>query len=200
MKSLLSVLPVTVLVVPLCALAGIVVRASERARHAKDPRRPRRGTFEQARRGTSPSGRGAIHCDRSRKASCRSTRSARRHEGTEEVESWFTRTSVMDCFVPRLGMARSLSDAPPASAPTLVGARVPRARPAPRSAVGHHAHGAGRRGRRPLPPILPRTGPAREGLTLPSTPGRQEVEGAPRAGTVSWWTKKPLSPDAEGME
>ena len=32
--------------------------------------------------------------------------------GTEEVESWFTRTSVMDCFVPRLGMTRSLSDAP----------------------------------------------------------------------------------------
>ena len=39
MKSLLSVLPVTVLVVPLCALAGIVARASERARRAKDPRR-----------------------------------------------------------------------------------------------------------------------------------------------------------------
>lgn len=29
MKSLLSVLPVTVLVAPPCALAGIVVRASE---------------------------------------------------------------------------------------------------------------------------------------------------------------------------
>ena len=76
----------------------------ERARRAKDPRRPRRGT--------SPSGRVAIHCDRSRKASCRSTRSTRRHEGTEEVESWFTRTSVMDCLIPRPGMARSLSDAP----------------------------------------------------------------------------------------
>ena len=217
MKSLLSVLSVTVLVAPPCALAGIVVRASERARRAKDPRRPRRGTFEQARRGTSPSGRGAIHCDRSRKASCRSTRSARRHEGTEEVESWFTRTSVMDCFVPRLGMARSLSDAPPASAPTLVGARVPRARPAPRSAVGHPAHGAGRRGRWPLPPILPRRGPAREGLAPPpargvrtgparegpAPPRRRSVKrwrGAPRAGTVSWWTKKPLSPDAEEME
>ena len=24
--------------------------------------------------------------------------------------------------------------------------------------------------------------------------------GGPRAGTVSWWTKKPLSPDAEEME
>ena len=33
-----------------------------------------------------------------------------------------------------------------------------------------------------------------------SAPGCQEVEGAPRAGTVSWWTKKPLSPDAEEME
>ena len=74
------------------------------ARRAKYPRRPRRGT--------SPSGRVAIHCDRGRRASCRSTRSARRHEGTEEVESWFTRTSVMDCLIPRLGKARSLSDAP----------------------------------------------------------------------------------------
>ena len=155
MKSLLSVLSVTVLVAPLCALAGIVVRASEQARRAKDSRCPRRGTSGRARRGTSPGGRVAIHCDWGRRASCRSTRSARRHEGTEEVESWFTRTSVMDCFVPRLGMARSLSDAPPASAPTLVGARVPRARPAPRSAVGHPAHGAGRRGRRPLPPFCP---------------------------------------------
>ena len=112
MKSLLSVLSVTVLVAPPCALAGIVVRASERVRRAKDPRRPRRGTFEQARRGTSPSGRGAIHCDRSRRASCRSTRSARRHEGTEEVESWFTSTSITCCLIPRLGKACSLSDAP----------------------------------------------------------------------------------------
>ena len=39
MKSLLSVLSVTVLVAPPCALAGIVVRAFERARRAKDPRR-----------------------------------------------------------------------------------------------------------------------------------------------------------------
>ena len=191
MKSLLSVLSVTVLVAPPCALAGIVARASERAR---------RGTFKQARHVASQGGRVAIHCDRARKASCRSTRSARRHEGTEEVESWFTRTSITCCLIPRLGKARSLSDAPPASAPTLVGARVPRARSAPRSAVGHPAHGAGRRGRRPLPPILPRTGSAREGLAPPPAPGCQEVEGAPSAGTVSWWTKKPLSPDAEEME
>ena len=95
------------------------------SRCAKDSRRPRRAT--------SPGGRGAIHCDRSRKASCRSTRSARRHEGTEEVESWFTRTSITCYLIPRLGKARSLSDAPPASAPMLVGARVPRARPAPRT-------------------------------------------------------------------
>ena len=67
---------------------------------------------DAARRGTSPGGRVAIHCDRGRRASCRSTRSARRHEGTEEVESWFTRASVMDCLIPRPGMARSLSDAP----------------------------------------------------------------------------------------
>ena len=58
---------------------------------------------DAARRGTSPSGRVAIHCDRGRRASCRTTRSARRHEGTEEVESWFTRTSVMDCLIPRPG-------------------------------------------------------------------------------------------------
>ena len=216
MKSPLSVSSVTVLVAPLCALAGIVVRASEQARRGTSER-ARRVASERARRGTSPSGRGAIHCDRSRKASCRSTRSARRHEGTEEVESWFTRTSITCCLIPRLGKARSLSDAPPASAPTLVGARVPRARPAPRSAVGHHAHGAGRRGRRPLPPILPRRGPAREGLAPPpargvrtgparegpAPPRRRSVKrwrGAPRAGTVSWWTKKPLSPDAEEME
>ena len=31
---------------------------------------------------------------------------------TEEVESWFTRTSVMDCLIPRPGMAQLLSDAP----------------------------------------------------------------------------------------
>ena len=192
MKSLLSVLSVTVLVAPLCALAGIVVRASERARHAKDSCCPRRGTSEQARHVASQGGRVAIHCDRARKASCRSTRSARRHESTEEVESWFTRTSVMDCLIPRPGMARSLSDAPPASAPMLVGARVPRARPAPRSAVGHPAHGAGRRGRRPLPPILPRRGPAREGPAPPSAPGvrtgsAHEGPAPPRHRAVRRW-------------
>ena len=37
------------------------------------------------------------------KASGRSTRSARRHEGTEEVESCFTRTSVMGCLIPGWG-------------------------------------------------------------------------------------------------
>ena len=74
------------------------------ARRAKDSRRPRRAKdSRRPRRGTSPSGRVAIHCDRSRKASCRSTRSARRHEGTEEVESWFTRTSVTCCLIPRPG-------------------------------------------------------------------------------------------------
>ncbi len=92
----------------------------------------------------------------------------------------------MDCLIPRLGKARSLSDAPPASAPTLVGACVPCARPAPRSAVGHPAHGAGRRGRRPLPPILPRRGLAREGLAPPSAWAvRRRVCGGgvkPRAG------------------
>ena len=154
------------------------------SRCAKDSRRPRRGM--------SPGGRVAIHCDRGRRASCRSTRSARRHEGTEEVESWFTRTSITCCLIPRLGKACSLSDAPPASAPTLVGARVPRARPAPRSAVGHPAHGAGRRGRRPLPPILPRRGPAREGLAPPSawdvrTGSAREGLALPRRRAVRRW-------------
>ena len=46
------------------------------------------------------------------------------------------------------------------------------ARTAPRSAVGHHAHGAGRRGRRPLPPILPRRGPARD---VPRREGRNSL-------------------------
>ena len=192
MKSLLSVLSVTVLVAPPCALAGIVVRASEQARRAKDPRRPGAGRSNRPGARRPQAGRVAIHCDRGRRASCRSTRSARRHEGTEEVESWFTRTSVMDCFVPRLGMARSLSDAPPASAPTLVGARVPRARPAPRLAVGHPAHGAGRRGRRPLPPILPRRGPAREVPAPPSARGvrtgsAREGLAPPRHRAVRRW-------------
>ena len=80
--------------------------------HPSCPDAARRGTSERALRGMSPGGRVAIHCDRGRKASCRSTRSARRHEGTEEVESWFTRTSVTCCLIPRPGMARSLSDAP----------------------------------------------------------------------------------------
>ena len=43
-------------------------------------------------------------------------------------------------------------------------------------------------------------GPGARSTRAASAPGRQEVEGAPRAGTVSWWTKKPLSPDAEEME
>ena len=90
---------------------------------------------DAARRGTSPSGRGAIHCDRSRRASCRSTRSARRHEGTEEVESWFTHTSVMDCLIPRPGMAQSLSDAP------RRGRRESFARRAVRRRGGHRALG-----------------------------------------------------------
>ena len=56
----------------------------------------------------------------------------------------------------------------PESKPLSVSPCAPRARPAPCSAVGHHAHGAGRRGRRPLPPILPRRGLAREGPAPPS--------------------------------
>ena len=64
----------------------------------------------------------------------------------------------------------------PTSRPLSVSPCAPRARPAPRSAVGHHAHGAGRRGRRPLPPILPRRGPAREG---PAPPSARDV---PRRG------------------
>ena len=43
-------------------------------------------------------------------------------------------------------------------------------------------------------------GPGARRTRAVSAPGCQEVEGAPCAGTVSWWTKKPLSPDAEEME
>ena len=75
----------------------------------------------------------------------------------------------------------------PASKPFSVS---PRARPAPRSAVGHPAHGAGRRGRRPLPPILPRRGPAREVPAPPSAPGCQVVEtsrSGPSVNEVPRW-------------
>ena len=64
----------------------------------------------------------------------------------------------------------------PESNPLSVSPYAPRARPAPCSAVGHHAHGAGRRGRRPLPPILPRRGPAREG---PAPPSARDVRTGP---------------------
>ena len=182
MKSPLSVSSVTVLVTPLCALAGIVVRASEQARRAKDLRRP--GAGRPNRPGMWRPQAGGSQFIATGAGGHPAGQHGARGE-TEEVESWFTRTSVMDCLIPRPGMARSLSDAPPASAPTLVGARVPRARPAPCSAVGHPAHGAGRRGRRPLPPILPRRGPAREGLAPPSAWAvRRRVCGGakPRAG------------------
>ena len=68
----------------------------------------------------------------------------------------------------------------PTSKPFSVSPCAPHARPAPRSAVGHHAHGAGRRGRRPLPPSLPRRGPAREGPAPP--PARGVRTGPAREG------------------
>ncbi len=60
----------------------------------------------------------------------------------------------------------------PTSKPLSVSPCAPRARPAPCSSVGHPAHGAGRRGRRPLPPILPRRGPARD---VPKREGRNSL-------------------------
>ena len=75
------------------------------------------------------------------------------------------------------------------------GCRTPRARSGPprTSAPTTHPAPNGPGAWRPNGPGARRTRAA-------SAPGRQEVEGAPRAGTVSWWTKKPLSPDAEEME
>ncbi len=67
------------------------------------------------------------------------------------------------------------------------GCRTPRARSGPPRTSAPTTHPA------PTRPGARRTRAA-------SAPGCQEVEGAPRAGTVSWWTKKPLSPDAEEME
>ena len=69
----------------------------------------------------------------------------------------------------RAASARGVRTGPDTRAPTLVGARVPRARPAPRSAVGHPAHGAGRRRRRPLP-LGCRTPRARGGPPRTSAP------------------------------
>ena len=54
MKSPLSVLPVTVLVVPLCALAGIVARASERARRATSPGGEGRNSLRPGQEGILP--------------------------------------------------------------------------------------------------------------------------------------------------
>ena len=54
MKSLLSVLSVTVLVAPPCALAGIVVRASERARRGTSPRREGRNSLRPGQKGILP--------------------------------------------------------------------------------------------------------------------------------------------------
>ena len=67
------------------------------------------------------------------------------------------------------------------------GCRTPRARGGPPRTSAPTTHPA------PTRPGARRTRAA-------PVPGCQEVEGAPRAGTVSWWTKKPLSPDAEEME
>ena len=70
------------------------------------------------------------------------------------------------------------------------------ARTAPRSAVGHHAHGAGRRGRRPLPPILPRRGPAREGFAPPSA---RDVKTGPARDVPRREGRNSLRPGQEGI-
>ena len=133
------------------------------ARRAKDPRRPRRGTFERARRAKD------------------SRRPRRRAFVADEVADEAARKpaskpfSVSPCL-PALRVNR-----PEARSPV----RSRRSAPLP-VAIGHPAHGAGRRGRRPLPPILPRRGPARE---VPAPPParavRRRVWGGgmkPRAG------------------
>ena len=70
------------------------------ARRAMYPRRPRRGTSER--------GRVATCCDRlgdrptptgTTPASGRSTRSARRHEDTEDFESWLTHIPITSCLI-----------------------------------------------------------------------------------------------------
>ena len=79
---------------------------------------------------------------------------ARVHRARSPWRTWYW-------VKPRAGQPQNHSPCP----------RAP-ARTAPRSAVGHHAHGAGRRGRRPLPPILPRRGPARD---VPRREGRNSL-------------------------
>ena len=75
------------------------------------------------------------------------------------------------------------------------GCRTPRARGGPPRTSAPTTHPAPTR-----PGAWRPNGPGARRTRAASAPGRQEVEGAPRAGTVSWWTKKPLSPDAEEME
>ena len=84
------------------------------------------------------------------------------------------------------------------------GCRTPRARGGPPRTSAPTTHPAptrpgARRTRAAFGAWRPNGSGARR-TRAASAPGCQEVEGAPRAGTVSWWTKKPLSPDAEEME
>ena len=84
------------------------------------------------------------------------------------------------------------------------GCRTPRARGGPPRTSAPTTHPAptrpGARRTRAAPGAGRPNGPGTRRTRAASAPGCQEVEGAPRAGTVSWWTKKPLSPDAEEME
>ena len=86
----------------------------------------------------------------------------------------------------------------------MFGCRTPRARGGPPRTSAPTTHPAptrpGARRTRAAPGAGRPNGLGARRTRAASAPGCQEVEGAPRAGTVSWWTKKPLSPDAEEME
>ena len=101
--------------------------------------------------------------------------------------------------------SKPLSVSPCARPPgPTFGCRTPRARGGPPRTSAPTTHPAptrpGARSTRAAPGAWRPNGPGARSTRAASAPGCQEVEGAPRAGTVSWWTKKPLSPDAEEME
>ena len=116
----------------------------------------------------SPAGNGPVVVGRPAPGAARVLRAPGRQEawGTSGVGlSWRTRWRMK----PRASQPQNHSPCPPC----LRALRVnrPEARSPVRFTVVRHVPGAGRRGRRPLPPILPRRGLAREGLAPPSARG-----------------------------
>ena len=113
----------------------------------------------------SPAGDGPVAVGRPAPGTVRILRVAGRQEawGTSGVGlSWRTRWRMN----PRASQPQNHSPCPPC----LRALRVnrPEARSPVRFTVVRHVPGAGRRGRRPLPPILPRRGLVREGPAPPS--------------------------------